>query len=107
MDVFSPYRPGNPYGQPGYGMFPTRPGNYMNGLGDVVMQPYRPGNPYGSWGYGIYGLGVPGDTPPVTPDVATGGGGDTASSYIFGMPVVTGLVGVGVGVFLGYFVFGR
>lgn len=107
MDVFSPYRPGNPYGSPGYGMYPTRPGAYMNGLGDITMRPYKPGNPYGSWGYGIYGLGdTHGNGAP-----EAGGGGEleygARVAFQFGVPVVTGLVGVGVGVFLGYFVFGR
>ena len=31
--VFSPYRQQNPYGAPGYGIYPTRPGAYLYGLG--------------------------------------------------------------------------
>ena len=69
MDVFSPYRSPSRYGAPGYGIYPTRPGVYMNGLGDVVMEPGRDygawgyssrggqHSPYGAPGYGIYGLG--------------------------------------------------
>ena len=68
MDVFRPYRPETPYA-PGYGQYPTRPGAYMNGLGDIVMSPgrdygawgYQAGggqhSPYGNRGYGMYGIG--------------------------------------------------
>lgn len=69
MEVFTPYRPQSNYGSPGYGIYPTRPGSYMNGLGDVVMEPGRNYGPWGyqagggQWtprgnrGYGIYGIG--------------------------------------------------
>jgi len=69
MEIFRPFRPQTPYA-PGYGEYPTTPGNYMNGLGDIVFEPgrnygawgYQAGGgqhtPRGNWGYGIYGLGT-------------------------------------------------
>lgn len=124
MDIFRPFRPETPYA-PGYGEYPTAPGNYMNGLGDIVFGPgrdygawgYQAGGgqhtPRGNWGYGIYGLGdqhgngnaiVNGNGTPTA-----GGGAEAAwsASVTFGVPVVTGLVGLVGGVLLGYFVFRR
>lgn len=115
MEVFAPFRPQTPYA-PGYGEYPTRPGTYMNGLGDVVMEPGsmygqwgygKAQSPYGSWGYGVYGLGQNGNgtTPEAGGGLEVEYGARLATQ--FGIPVVTGLVGVGVGLLLGYFVFGR
>jgi len=117
MDVFSPFRPQSNYGSPGYGMYPGRPGTYMNGLGDVVMEPGRDygawgysasggqHTPRGSWGYGIYGLGNEPVTPPATGGAELEYGARLALG--FGVPVVTGLVGISVGLLAGYFVWGR
>ncbi len=114
MDVFRPYRPQSNYGSPGYGVYPMRPGSYMNGLGDIVMSPgrdygawgYAAGggqhSPYGTPGFGIYGLGQENGAPPTA-----GGEFEYSARLQFGIPVVTGLVGVGVGMLLGYFVWGR
>ncbi len=75
--VFSPYRAQSPYGAPGYGMYPTRPGTYLMGLG-------QNGNGNAGNGAGIdwearFGIGVP----------------------------TAGIGGIAIGLLVGFLVWGR
>ena len=115
MDVFRPYRQSSPYGSPGYGMYPTQPGAYMNGLGGSWGTNGL--GAYGQWGYGIYGLGQNGEVAVTNGngEVTNGNGAqigtELEAGYRFafqaGLPIVSGLLGVGAGLLLGFFVWGR